>query len=56
MACFSENITDTVIKAIAAEHPLRAVFMDSKFQSSPQKINLFEIFKTISPETHIKVI
>ena len=56
MACFSENITDTVIKAIAAEHPLRAVFMDSKFQSSPQEINLFEIFKTISPETHIKVI
>lgn len=56
VACFSEKINDETIKYIANMHPLRAVFMDSKFQSSPQKINLFEIFKTLSPETHIKVI
>lgn len=56
VACFSEKINDETIKYIANMHPLRAVFVDSKFQSSPQKINLFEIFKTLSPETHIKVI
>lgn len=56
VACFSEKINDETIKYIANMHPLRAVFIDSKFQSSPQKINLFEIFKTLSPETHIKVI
>ena len=56
VACFSEKINDETIKYIANMHPLRAVFVDSKFQSSPQKINLFEIFKMLSPETHIKVI
>ena len=56
VACFSEKINGETIKYIANMHPLRAVFIDSKFQSSPQKINLFEIFKTLSPETHIKVI
>lgn len=56
MACFSDNINDETIKYIASMHPLRAVFVDSKFQTSPQKINLFEIFKTLSPETQVKVI
>ena len=56
IACFSEALTDETIKYIASKHPLRAVFMDSKFSSSPRKINLFEIFKTLSPETQVKVI
>ena len=56
IACFSDKINDETIKHIASMHPLRAVFVDSKFQTSPQKINLFEIFKTLSPETRIKVI
>lgn len=56
LACFSEELSDETIRYIATKHPLRAVFMDSKFSSSPQKINLFEIFKMISPETQVKVI
>ena len=56
IACFSENINDDVVKYIAEKHPLRAVFMDSKFDSSPKKINLFEIFKIVSPETQVKVV
>ena len=36
--------------------PLRAVFRDSSFASSPQKINAEGIFKLLSPSTTIKVI
>lgn len=56
IACFDENITDSVIKAIAKQHPLRAVFRDSSFAGSPSKINVSEIFKLIAPDTSVKVI
>ena len=45
-ACFS----------IAERKPLRAVFRDSGFTSSPEKINVFEIFKLLAPNTNVKVI
>ena len=56
IACFAQNIPETVVRKIAALHPLRAVFRDSSFADSPAKINLTEIFKTYSPETDIKVL
>lgn len=56
MACFDENIPDTVIKAIAKQQPLRAVFRDSSFANSPSKINVGEIFKLMAPDTTVKVI
>lgn len=56
IACFAQNIPETVVRKIAARHPLRAVFRDSSFTDSPAKINLTEIFKTFSPETDIKVL
>ncbi len=56
IACFNENIPDTVIKEIARRQPLRAVFRDSSFNSSPAKINVGEIFKMLAPDTRIKVI
>lgn len=56
IACFDENIPDSVIKAIAKRHPLRAVFRDSSFENSPAKINVGEIFKMLAPDTRIKVI
>ena len=56
VACFNENIPDSVIKYIAKKQPLRAVFRDSSFASSPAKINVGEIFKSIAPDTRIKVI
>ena len=56
IACFDENIPDSVIKAIAKRQPLRAVFRDSSFYDSPAKINVGEIFKMIAPDTRIKVI
>ena len=56
IACFDENIPDSVIKAIAKQQPLRAVFRDSSFEGSPSKINVSEIFKLMAPDTTVKVI
>ena len=56
IACYDENIPDSVIKAIAKKKPLRAVFRDSSFASSPSKINVGEIFKMMAPDTRVKVI
>lgn len=56
IACFNENIPDTVIKEIARRKPLRAVFRDSSFATSPEKINVGEIFKLLAPDTRVKVV
>lgn len=56
IACFDENIPDSVVKAVAKKQPLRAVFRDSSFAGSPAKINVGEIFKLMAPDTTIKVI
>lgn len=56
IACFDENIPDSVIKEIAKQQPLRAVFRDSSFAGSPSKINVGEIFKLMAPDTTVKVI
>lgn len=56
IACFDENIPDTVIKEIAKRRPLRAVFRDSSFLNSPAKINVGEIFKMLAPNTRVKVL
>ena len=50
IACFDTNIPESVVKEIAKRKPLRAVFRDSGFASSPEKINVFEIFKLYMPE------
>ena len=56
IACFDENIPRSVVEAIARRQPLRAVFRDSSFSTSPEKINLTEVFKLLAPDTRIKVI
>ena len=50
IACFDANIPESVVKEIAKRKPLRAVFRDFGFASSPEKINVFEIFKLYMPE------
>ena len=50
IACFDANVPENVVKEIAKRKPLRAVFRDSGFASSPEKINMFEIFKLYMPE------
>lgn len=56
IACFDEDIPDSVIKEIAKRQPLRAVFRDSSFADSPAKINVGEIFKMLAPDTRVKVL
>lgn len=55
IACFNENIPDSVVRAIAKKQPLKAVFRDSSFSGSPAKINVGEIFKMLSPDTSVKI-
>ncbi|WP_407451973.1 site-specific DNA-methyltransferase [Fibrobacter sp.] len=56
VACFANDIPEAAIRQIAAVKPLRAVFRDSSFKSDSAKINVTEIFKTISPNTTVKVV
>lgn len=56
MACFDENITEDIIRHIAAKKPLRVVFRDAGFTDSPAKINVGEIFKSKSSKTEVKII
>ena len=56
IACFDNNVPENVIKEIAKRRPRRAVFRDSSFASSPEKINVFEIFKLYAQDTDVKVI
>jgi len=54
IACFDEHISEKVIREIALRNPLRAVFRDSGFTSSPEKINVFQIFKQFAPNMRLE--
>ncbi|MGG1876681.1 site-specific DNA-methyltransferase [Paenibacillus cisolokensis] len=56
IACFDDNVPESVIKQIAAEHPLRVVFRDSSFEDDSARINVEELFKMLSPGTEIQVL
>lgn len=56
VACFDKDVDEELIKQIAKIEPLKAVFRDNSFKSCPDRINLEEIFKSISPSTEIKVL
>lgn len=56
IACFNTDVSEAVIRKIAADKPLRVVFRDSCFKNVSDKTNVDELFKAISPETQIKVI
>ena len=55
-ACFDENISDEVVKAIANEQPYYAVFRDSGMASDAVMTNFDQIFASISPSTVRKVL
>ncbi|HDZ62131.1 MAG TPA: site-specific DNA-methyltransferase [Nitrospirae bacterium] len=55
-ACFEPDISEDMVKELAARKPLRAVFRDSGFASDSVKINVEQIFKLISPGTEVKAI
>jgi len=55
-ACFDSDVTEDLVKKLAARKPLRAVFRDAGFSSDAVKINVEQIFKLLSPGTEVKAI
>ena len=47
VACFAENVTDDVVRAMANKMPLRVIFRDSCFAQDADKINIYETFKQL---------
>lgn len=45
VACFAENVSEDVVKAMAEKMPLRVIFRDSCFAQDADKINIYETFK-----------
>ena len=56
IACFDEDIDNSVITEIAKQQPLYAVFKSTSFATDSASINNEQLFKTYSPATVIKVI
>lgn len=56
IACFDENVTDEVVKAIAKEQPAYAVLRDSSFANDSVAANFEQIFATYSPDTVRRVL
>lgn len=58
VACFdsSGGVDEDFVKELAKHHPLRVVFRDAGFKSSAVKINVEQIFKSLSPSTEVKCI
>ncbi len=45
VACFSERVTENVVKAMTEQSPLRVLFRDACFDTDDKKINIYEQFK-----------
>ena len=47
VACFADDITENIVKAMADKQPLRVLFRDSCFGRDDTKINVFETLKQL---------
>ena len=47
VACFADDVTENIVKAMADKQPLRVLFRDSCFARDDAKINVFETFKQL---------
>lgn len=58
VACFDarSGIDEDFVKELAKHQPLRVVFRDAGFKDSAVKINVEQIFKSLSPSTEVKCI
>lgn len=56
IACFDDEVSESVIKKMAEDQPLRLVFRDSSFRDDSARINVEELFKLLSPSTEIQVL
>lgn len=56
VSCFDGNLDSEIVDQIINMHPNVAVFRESSFNKSSDKLNLMERFKNDSPETSVWVI
>ena len=56
VACFDNELTDEAVNQVIDMHPQVAVFRETAFKQSDEKINLMERFKNDSSETRVWVI
>jgi len=56
LACFDDDVTPELVRTLAKQQPLRAVFRDSGFASDDARINAEQVFKELSPATEVKAI
>ncbi|MFF0876477.1 site-specific DNA-methyltransferase [Micromonospora aurantiaca (nom. illeg.)] len=56
IACFANDVTPAVVAAMAARHPLRAVFKDGGFADDASRINAEQVFREVSPITEMRAI
>lgn len=56
VACFAENVSESLVRQLANRQPSRVVFRDASFPNSSARINVEEIFKLLSPNTTLRVI
>ncbi|NYZ61523.1 site-specific DNA-methyltransferase [Luteimonas deserti] len=57
-ACFAADgsVDETFVKQLAARQPLRVVFRDAGFASDNARVNVEQIFKTLSPSTEVRTL
>ena len=56
VACFDQDVSDDVVKAIAQMQPMYAVLRDTSMKSDATATNFEQIFKTYSPETVTRIL
>lgn len=56
LVCLEDSLDDSVIRAIAAREPVKAVFKDTGFTSDSARINAEQVFEQVSPDTTLKVL
>ncbi|WP_219722878.1 site-specific DNA-methyltransferase [Corynebacterium xerosis] len=56
IACFAESVTPEVVRQMAEQGPLRAVFRDDAFESDAARINAEQVFREVSPTTEVRTI
>lgn len=55
MACFETGVTDETISKIAQKRPCFFVMRDSSMANDSIAVNFEQLFKSYSPDTHLKV-
>lgn len=56
IACFDNGVDEVLVTTLATRKPLRVVFKDTGFKDDATKINVKQIFKSLSPDTDVKAI